>query len=126
MSRVRNKDGPLEVRVRKYLFSKGFRYRKNSRRLVGKPDIVLPKYGTVVFIHGCFWHKHGECRRSALPVSNHDFWKAKIERNVLRDRKVTEKLQTDGWRVLTVWQCEIRNQRVSLDRLEKLLREITG
>ncbi len=111
MSRIRGKDTKPEEKVRKYLFSRGFRYRKNDARLPGKPDIVLPKYKTVVFVNGCFWHKHEGCRYFVWPKNNAEFWKSKIEKNVERDLRVQKELRSLGWKVLTVWECELKSAR---------------
>ncbi len=108
MSCIRGKDTKPEELVRKFLFSKGYRYRKNDARLPGKPDIVLPKYRTVIFVNGCFWHHH-DCRYFVWPKSNADFWKEKIDRNVSRDREENAKLQEMGWKVLVVWECELKH-----------------
>ena len=107
MSRVRGKDTKLEVKVRKFLFSKGFRFRKNDSRYPGKPDIVLPKYKTVIFVNGCFWHQHKECVRSKLPATNTDYWKKKLDRNVLNDKLHAEELRQSGWTVITLWECQL-------------------
>ena len=107
MSRIKNKDTGIEVAVRKRLFSYGYRYRKNDSRLPGKPDIVLPKYKTVIFIHGCFWHLHYNCDNARLPKTNVDFWKTKLNHNVENDNKNQKLLEEMGWRVITVWECEI-------------------
>ena len=101
MSRIRSTNSKPEEVVRKYLFLQGFRYRKNDKRYPGKPDIVLPKYKTVIFVHGCFWHMH-DCGRFVWPSSNGDYWEKKINGNINRDKEHTEKLQADGWKVLTV------------------------
>lgn len=122
MSHIRSKNSKPEELVRKYLFSKGFRYRKNVRALPGCPDIVLPKYKTVVFVNGCFWHKH-DCPRFVWPSSNEDYWRPKILRNVERDQQNTERLEALGWRVITVWECELK-AKVKNDRLLKLCNEI--
>ena len=111
MSRIRGKDTKPEEKVRKYLFSRGFRYRKNDARLPGKPDIVLPKYKTVVFVNGCFWHKHEGCRYFVWPKNNAEFWKSKIEKNVERDLRVQKELRSLGWKVLTVCECELKSAR---------------
>lgn len=108
MSRIRGADTKPEELVRKYLFAKGFRYRKNDKRLVGKPDIVLPKYKTVIFVNGCFWHKHDGCRYFSWPKSNEQFWREKIMKNVARDRLVYEKLSQDGWKIIVIWECELK------------------
>lgn len=107
MSRIRSKDTKPEEKVRKYLFAKGFRYRKNVRTLPGSPDVVLPKYKTVVFVHGCFWHMHG-CGRFHWPATNQEYWEPKIYRNNERDQSNKEQLQALGWKVLTVWECELK------------------
>lgn len=108
MSRIKGKDTKPEETVRKYLFSQGFRYRKNDKRLPGKPDIVLRKHRTVVFVNGCFWHKHDGCRYFVWPKSNPDFWKAKIEGTVERDRRKTEELKKAGWNVVVIWECQLK------------------
>ncbi len=107
MSHIRNKNSKPEEKVRKYLFSKDFRYRKNVKDLPGKPDIVLPKYKTVVFVNGCFWHKH-DCPRFVWPSSNKEYWVPKIQRNVERDIENTRLLEEQGWQVLTVWECQLK------------------
>ena len=122
MSRIRSTNSKPEEVVRKYLFSQGFRYRKNDKRYPGKPDIVLPKYKTVIFVHGCFWHMH-DCGRFVWPSSNVEYWEKKIYRNVDRDKEHTEKLQADGWKVLTVWECEL-NKKSRDQTLIRLVSEI--
>ena len=121
MSHIRSTNSKPEELVRKYLFSKGFRYRKNVKSLPGCPDIVLPKYRTVIFVNGCFWHKH-DCPRFVWPSSNQDYWKPKILRNVERDQKNAEELRALGWRVITIWECELkkalRNERLKLLAIE--------
>ena len=107
MSRIKGKDTGIEVAVRKRLFSYGYRYRKNDKKLPGKPDIVFPKYKTAVFIHGCFWHKHEGCKIARIPKSNTDFWLAKLNHNVENDHKHQTELENMGWKVVTVWECEI-------------------
>lgn len=122
MSKIKSKDTSIEIMVRKWLFSRGFRYRKNDKRLPGKPDVVLPKYRTVVFVQGCFWHGHGICNYSHIPKSNVEFWEEKINRNKERDRKNYDMLKNLGWKVITVWECELKKSRE--ERLEHLLMEI--
>lgn len=119
MSRIRGKDTKPEEIVRKYLFSKGLRYRKNDKRYPGHPDIVLPKYKTVVFVHGCFWHMHEGCRYARLPKTNTEFWKEKLSRNRERDKNEQRILREMGWKVLVVWECELKkdNQQETLERL---------
>lgn len=123
MSRIKGKDTKPEVIVRKYLFSQGFRYRKNDKRLPGKPDIVLPKYKTVIFVNGCFWHKHEGCKYFVWPKSNSEFWKEKIESNIVRDKKQYEELKNAGWHVIIVWECELKKKQ-RMDTLERLVAEI--
>lgn len=109
MAHIPSKNTKPEEAVRKYLFRKGFRYRKNVSYLPGKPDIVLPRYKTVVFVNGCFWHGHEGCRWFVPPKTNSDFWNAKFKYNIERDRKNYSKLEEMGWKVLVVWECEIRH-----------------
>ena len=122
MSRIRSTNTKPEEIVRKYLFSHGFRYRKNDKRYPGKPDIVLSKYRTIIFVNGCFWHMHG-CSRSRLPHSNEEYWKPKIERNIKRDAENKQKLEVAGWNVIIVWECELK-KRTSEERLSRLCNEI--
>lgn len=125
MSRIKATNTKPEETVRKYLFSKGFRYRKNDKRLPGKPDIVLPKYKTVVLINGCFWHGHEGCRYFVVPKTNTEFWVEKISKNILRDRNNEEKLKELGWKVITVWECELKKDRKE-ETVENLIKEITA
>lgn len=122
MSHIRSKNTKPEELVRKYLFANGFRYRKNVKALPGCPDIVLPKYKTVVFVNGCFWHKH-DCPRFVWPSSNQDYWIPKIQANVERDKRHYNELHDEGWRVITVWECELK-KAVAEARLNKLVSEI--
>ena len=108
MSQIRGKNTKPEEIVRKYLFSQGFRYRKNDPRLPGKPDIVLPKYKTVVFVNGCFWHGHEGCRYFVWPKNNAEFWKEKINGNIQRDQQNTKRLVEQGWHVIIIWECELK------------------
>jgi DNA mismatch endonuclease (patch repair protein) len=124
MSHIRGKDTKPEEIVRKYLFSKGYRYRKNDRRYPGKPDIVLPKYHTVIFVHGCFWHRHLGCRYATTPSTNREFWQKKFEQNIARDKEVEEQLEADGWNVIVVWECELSRKNQREERLRKLESEI--
>jgi len=126
MSKISGKETKPEILVRKYLFSKGFRYRKNAKDLPGKPDIVLPKYKTIIFIHGCFWHGHEGCKKSALPTTNIEFWKGKIAKNIERDKLNISNLHNKGWKVIIVWQCELKNAAIIDNRLIKLTSEITN
>lgn len=97
--------------MRKYLFAHGFRYRKNDKRLPGTPDIVLPKYKTVIFVNGCFWHGHTGCKYFVWPQNNADFWREKIQRNIERDKNNYDKLKQLGWNVVLVWECELKKHR---------------
>lgn len=124
MSHIRSTNSKPEEIVRKYLFSKGFRYRKNVRSLPGTPDIVLPKYRTVIFVNGCFWHKH-DCPRFVWPASHQEYWRQKILKNVERDRRNAEVLRTLGWNVITVWECTLK-KKVREKTLEYLCVEIKG
>ena len=123
MSRIKGKDTKIEVKVRSWLFSKGFRFRKNDRRYPGTPDIVLPKYKTVIFINGCFWHRHEGCRYATTPKTRTEFWMNKFEKNVDNDRKHKEELETMGWRVITLWECELKKNSFedTMNRLEQQL-----
>lgn len=123
MSRIRGMDTSIEVRVRKNLFGKGFRYRKNVATLPGKPDIVLPKYKTVIFVHGCFWHRHNGCKHATTPSSNIEYWQQKFRRNIENDIKQGQELSDLGWRVITIWECEIkRSFTETMNRVENELR----
>lgn len=109
MSKIRGKDTSIELKVRSYLHANGFRFRVNDRRYPGTPDIVLPKYKTIIFVNGCFWHGH-RCKYSRIPHSNIDFWTEKINKNIARDEKVKESLTKMGWSVIVVWECELENE----------------
>lgn len=124
MSKVPQRDSKQELMVRRFLFSKGFRFRKNVKKLSGSPDVVLPKYKTVIFIHGCFWHGHENCKYSKLPTSNTEYWHEKIRQNLNRDNRNTSLLESEGWRVIIVWQCELKNNSSANVRLNKLIEEI--
>ena len=110
MSRIKSRGTKPEETVRKYLFSQGFRYRKNVELLPGKPDIVLPRYRTVIFVNGCFWHHH-DCQYFVWPKNNAEFWKSKIDRNVERDEENMTKLRMAGWRTIVVWECELKKYK---------------
>lgn len=107
MSRVRSRDTKPEMLVRRYLHSKGLRYRLNRKDLPGKPDLVFPSRRAVVFVHGCFWHGHAGCPKAKLPSTRREFWHAKIESNIARDSRLLEALERDGWSCLVIWECEI-------------------
>ncbi len=122
MSRIRNKNTKPEEVVCKFLFSQGFRYRKNVSKLPGKPDIVLPKYKTVIFVNGCFWHMHG-CKFFVWPKTNSEFWKTKIRGNAERDNICYKQLQQLGWRIIVIWECELKRDAREYT-LEKLICKI--
>ena len=123
MSRIKGKDTKIEVKVRSWLFSKGFRFRKNDRRYPGTPDIVLPKYKTAIFINGCFWHRHEGCRYATTPKTRAEFWQEKFDRNVANDRKHKEELESMGWKVIVIWECELKKDRFE-DTMIKLYGEL--
>jgi len=108
MSMIKGKDTKPEMLVRRFLFGNGFRYRVNVRALPGKPDIVLRKYGVAIFINGCFWHGHQNCRYFKIPKTRGEWWRAKIERNIERDARVREELRQIGWRTMVVWECQLK------------------
>ncbi|HEY8930884.1 MAG TPA: very short patch repair endonuclease [Mucilaginibacter sp.] len=108
MSRIRSKNTKPEMLVRKFLHKNGFRYRLHVKNLPGKPDIVLPKYKTVIFIHGCFWHGHEGCKKATLPKTRVEWWKGKIERNIANDFNAEMALSKIGWTIITIWQCELK------------------
>lgn len=108
MSRIRSKDTRPELLVRKYLFAAGFRYRLHDKKLPGKPDIVLPKYKTVVFIHGCFWHGHEGCRYNIVPKTRSEWWLNKINSNKIKDSRDILSLKDGGWKILTIWECDLK------------------
>jgi DNA mismatch endonuclease (patch repair protein) len=122
MAQIKGKDTSVEVTVRKYLFSNGYRFRKTDKRYPGKPDIVLPKYKTVIFIHGCFWHRHPGCKRATTPKSNVEYWSSKFQKNVENDTKHQEELEAMGWKVIVLWECEI--QKHYEETMEKLLHSL--
>ena len=125
MSRIKNKNTKPEEMVRKALFSQGFRYRKNVKKLPGCPDIVLPRYNVVIFVNGCFWHVHEGCKYVKWPQNNKEFWETKLLGNKMRDCKNISELENLGWKVIVVWECELKNQ-FRAERLNKLYTEITG
>lgn len=122
MSKIRSKNTVPEMIVRKYLHRKGFRYRLHDKKLPGKPDVVLPKYRTAIFVQGCFWHAHEGCKYYRLPKSNTDYWFKKIEGNISRDRLNQHALKKMGWNVIIVWECELK--RSAEDRCSDLIEQI--
>jgi DNA mismatch endonuclease (patch repair protein) len=123
MSHIKGKTTKPEVVVRKYLFSHGYRYRINDKRFPGKPDIVLPKYKTCIFVNGCFWHVHKGCKYFVWPESNADFWRKKLSQNSERDQRDYQTLHDMGWRTIVIWECELKKS--CRDKtLEHLLNEL--
>lgn len=120
MSRIRGQDTKPEVLLRKALHASGFRYRLHDKRLPGKPDLVLPHYKAVVFVHGCFWHCHPGCKASHVPKTNAAFWESKFSRNVARDARNVNELMALGWRVFTVWECSTNTKAKAGDQASKL------
>lgn len=110
MSRIKGKDTSIEIRIRKWLYHQGYRYRKNVSALPGKPDIVLNSYNTIIFIHGCFWHRHPNCKDATIPKTRTEFWRAKFERNVFNDNKNKEELEKRGYQVLVLWEGDINKR----------------
>lgn len=127
MSQIKGKNTMPEIMVRKYIFSKGFRYRLHDKKLPGKPDVVLPKLKVVVFIHGCFWHGHSNCRYFVLPKTRTEWWLKKIERNKQLDSENSKKLRDAGWKVLTIFECKLKSnsRKKTLDNLVKRLKNIS-
>ncbi|MCT3777763.1 DNA mismatch endonuclease Vsr [Elizabethkingia anophelis] len=121
MSKISSVETKPEILVRKYLFAQGFRFRKNDKRLPGKPDVVLPKYKTVIFVHGCFWHGHLECKKSKLPETRREFWEKKISKNIIRDSDNYGELKNLGWNIVIIWECEINNKANREINFSKLL-----
>jgi DNA mismatch endonuclease (patch repair protein) len=119
MARIRGHDTAPEIAVRKALHAAGFRFRLHRRDLPGKPDIVLPKHRTAVFVHGCFWHQHEGCRNATSPGTRAEFWQAKFAANVARDARNTAALEAAGWKVVVIWECEAEKP----DRLAAVIRE---
>lgn len=125
MSRIKSKNTKPEEVVRKSLFNAGFRYRKNDKRYPGKPDIVLPKFKTIIFVNGCFWHGHEGCKYYVTPKSNTDYWIPKIERNIFRDKENKLALEKQGWKVITVWECQLKGPNKD-KTFENLINTIKG
>lgn len=121
MSRILSKNTSPELLVRKYLHKNGFRFRIHRKDLPGKPDIVLSKYNTVIFVHGCFWHRHKNCKRCTTPKSNIEYWKNKFNSNINRDEKNYNDLINNGWKVIIIWECEAKIEK-NLDNLIKKLK----
>jgi len=123
MSRIKGKDTKIEVQVRSWLFSKGLRFRKNDKRYPGTPDIVLPKYKTVIFINGCFWHRHENCKYATTPKTRTDFWIEKFEKNVANDELHKQQLEDMGWKVIVIWECQLHRKTFE-DTMQNVLGQI--
>lgn len=123
MSHIRSVSTRPELKLRYAIWRLGFRYITNDPRLPGKPDVVLPKYRTVIFIHGCFWHGHKGCISGHIPQTNTDYWSAKITRNQIRDQEVWRKLEAKGWAVIIVWECELKKNQFE-ETIYRVEREI--
>ncbi len=123
MTRIRNKDTSPERSLRNSLWHKGYRYRLNDKHLPGSPDIVLPKYRTVIFVHGCFWHGHKDCKYYTIPKTNTEFWTTKVTRNMERDQEVWRQLEAKGWFVIIVWECQLKKPYLS-ETVETISSEI--
>ena len=124
MSRIKGKDTKPEMLVRKFLFSQGFRYRLHDKKLPGKPDIILPKYKTVIFVNGCFWHGHEGCKYYVVPKTRTEWWLNKINTTIANDKKVVSALQNLDWKVITVWECELKQHEL-INTFRELLKIIT-
>ncbi|MGV8905915.1 MAG: very short patch repair endonuclease [Acetobacterium sp.] len=111
MGKIHSKNTKPEIIVRQYLFSKGFRYRLNKKNLPGKPDIVMKKYNTIIFVNGCFWHMHENCKYARIPMSNVEYWEVKLRKNSERDQKNIELLEKEGWQVYVIWECELKKEK---------------
>lgn len=123
MSRIRSKDTGPEKKVRSLLHQMGYRFRIHVKSLPGQPDIVLPKYKKIIFVHGCFWHLHKGCRDGTIPKTQHKKWKTKLEQNVERDKTHTKQLRGKGWKVIVVWECEAEKK---IDKVERKLSRFLG
>ena len=119
MSAIKSKNTKPEIKVRKVLHSMGYRFRLHRKDLPGSPDIVLPKYKTVIFVHGCFWHRHKNCKYASTPKTRQEFWEAKFRENINRDKLNQENLSSKGWKIIIVWECEIKDKDFDLNRLFK-------
>ena len=119
MSAIKSKNTKPEIKVRKVLHSMGYRFRLHSKDLPGSPDIVLPKYKTVIFVHGCFWHRHHNCKYASTPKTRQEFWNKKFNENINRDKINQENLSSKGWKIIIVWECEIKDKDFDLNRLFK-------
>lgn len=120
MRRIRSSDTKPEIKIRSEIHKSGLRFRKNSNKILGKPDIVFHGYKTLVFVHGCFWHRHKNCKKATTPSTNREFWEKKFERNVKRDKDTVKILKKEGWKVFIIWECETKKP----EKIKKLIRKI--
>lgn len=127
MSQIHGKDTRIEQAVRSYLFREGFRFRKNDPKLPGKPDVVLPKYRTVIFVNGCFWHRHEGCKLAYMPKTQVEFWQEKFTKTQVHDKLTKEKLRQMGWNVVILWECELKHEfePVMIRLVQILKKELT-
>jgi DNA mismatch endonuclease (patch repair protein) len=124
MAKIGASDNSYEILVRSFLTARGFKYKTNFSKLPGKPDIVLPKFKSIILVHGCFWHGHKGCYRSTLPTTRREFWKNKIVGNINRDKKIVRELRRKNWKVFVIWQCKLKNAKLRQFYLEKLVGKI--
>ena len=125
MQQIKGKNTKTELLVRKYLHAQGYRYKLHDKTLPGKPDLVLPKYKTVIFIHGCFWHGHHNCKYFTIPKTRTQWWTEKIKKNIANDVKAMKLLKKDGWKVITVWACKLKPAK-SYETLNKIKEKLNG
>jgi len=126
MSAIRSGNTKPEMMLRKILHARGFRYRLHNRKLPGKPDLVFPRYHAVLFVHGCFWHRHEGCKYATTPASNAEFWQEKFKKNVARDQQAVEALLRDGWRVGVVWECLFKGRKDVEDAISEITEFLKG
>ena len=124
MSQIKGKNTKPEMLVRKFLFAHGYRYKLHDKKLPGKPDIVLPKYKTVIFVHGCFWHGHANCKYYVVPKTRTEWWLDKINRNITNDTKAITALKKEGWKIITIWECKLKPARIE-KTLSALLKKLS-
>jgi DNA mismatch endonuclease (patch repair protein) len=121
MSKIRSKDTEPEIIVRSVLHKMGYRFRLHVKDIIGKPDIVLPRFKSVIFVHGCFWHRHPGCKYAYTPKTRLDFWHNKFDNNVKRHQYVSQQLMEQGWNVIVIWECELKDPKILKNRLKSLL-----
>ena len=123
MAAIKSKDTKPELLVRKFLFANGYRYKLHDKTLAGKPDIVLLKHNTIIFVHGCFWHGHKHCKYATIPKTRTEWWLNKINNNIQRDKLHTKELKKQGWQIITIWECELKKKKLNTTLL-KLLKQL--